>query len=185
MATSFKELQDNIAKMQAQAKVARRREVKTEIAKVKDIIKTYGLTAADLGLTAAVKTAAKKKPNIPKAAKYRNPATGATWTGHGKPPNWIKQSQQPRESFLIAAGNSSAGAQATAGPAVQQESQAPAKKAAPAKKVAAKKAAPARKAAPVKKAAVKKAAPAKKAGSAQKRTPAKKAVGASKEDAAS
>ncbi|WP_457844072.1 H-NS family nucleoid-associated regulatory protein [Staphylococcus aureus] len=23
------------------------------------------------------------------APKYRDPATGATWTGRGKPPNWI------------------------------------------------------------------------------------------------
>src|SRR2546427_12966376 len=32
-------------------------------------------------------------------AKYRDPATGATWTGRGKPPNWIKD--QDRDDFLI------------------------------------------------------------------------------------
>ncbi|MGE8454289.1 MAG: H-NS family nucleoid-associated regulatory protein [Pseudomonadales bacterium] len=33
------------------------------------------------------------------APKYRDPATGATWTGRGKPPNWING--KVRESFLI------------------------------------------------------------------------------------
>jgi len=32
-------------------------------------------------------------------AKYRDPSTGATWTGRGKPPNWIKD--QDRDDFLI------------------------------------------------------------------------------------
>jgi DNA-binding protein H-NS len=39
--------------------------------------------------------AAKKKV----AAKYRDPNTGATWTGRGKPPQWI--AGKDREPFLI------------------------------------------------------------------------------------
>jgi len=184
MATSYKELQANIAKMQEQAKAARARELKTAIAQVKDIIKTYDLTASDVGLTAAVKLPAKKKPNIPKAAKYRNPATGATWTGHGKPPNWIKQSQQPRESFLISATNSAPAPttpETSAAPATPPQAQASAKKVAAPKKTAVKKGATAgKKAAPAKKATAKKAAPAKKA-TAKKAPPAKKAVAAKKD----
>ena len=180
MATSYKELQANIAKMQEQAKAARARELKTAIAQVKDIIKTYDLTASDVGLTAAVKLPAKKKPNIPKAAKYRNPATGATWTGHGKPPNWIKQSQQPRESFLISATNSAPAPttpETSAAPATPPQAQASAKKVAAPKKTAVKKGATAgKKAAPAKKATAKKAPPAKKAVAAKKDAPAKKAA---------
>lgn len=33
--------------------------------------------------------------------KYRNPATGLTWTGRGKPPKWIEGKN--REDFLISA----------------------------------------------------------------------------------
>jgi DNA-binding protein H-NS len=33
------------------------------------------------------------------APKYRDPATGATWTGRGKPPNWING--KDRDSMLI------------------------------------------------------------------------------------
>ncbi len=48
-----------------------------------------------------VKTGAPKKP-VP--VKYRHPATGATWTGRGKAPLWIAESEkngQPRQQFLI------------------------------------------------------------------------------------
>jgi len=33
------------------------------------------------------------------APKYRNPATGETWTGRGKAPKWIQN--QDREQFAI------------------------------------------------------------------------------------
>jgi DNA-binding protein H-NS len=33
------------------------------------------------------------------AAKYRDPATGATWTGRGKAPRWIQD--QDRAKFEI------------------------------------------------------------------------------------
>jgi len=32
-------------------------------------------------------------------AKYRDPSTGATWSGRGKPPRWI--SGKERDQFLI------------------------------------------------------------------------------------
>jgi DNA-binding protein H-NS len=35
----------------------------------------------------------------PVLAKYRNPETGDTWSGRGKPPRWI--AGQDRENFLI------------------------------------------------------------------------------------
>jgi DNA-binding protein H-NS len=33
------------------------------------------------------------------APKFRDPESGATWTGRGKPPNWIKGKE--RAGFLI------------------------------------------------------------------------------------
>src|ERR1700712_437762 len=40
-----------------------------------------------------------KKRSGPVAAKYRDPASGATWSGRGKPPRWI--ADQEREKFAI------------------------------------------------------------------------------------
>jgi DNA-binding protein H-NS len=52
-------------------------------------------------------TAAKTKGKLP--PKYRDPKTGATWSGHARPPLWIKNVKD-RTKFLIA------GASATASP---------------------------------------------------------------------
>ena len=78
----------------------------------------YGLTADDLHLSAkaasgksAARKAAKKagrqqaKPAAnPGAPKYRDPSTGKTWTGRGKPPNWIV-GVSDRTAFLITGGS--------------------------------------------------------------------------------
>jgi DNA-binding protein H-NS len=40
-----------------------------------------------------------RKQSAPVAAKYRDPATGATWSGRGKPPRWI--ADQDRDKFAI------------------------------------------------------------------------------------
>jgi DNA-binding protein H-NS len=58
------------------------------IAKVKALMAEYGLTLADIGAAkplAPVKKAAGSKV----AAKYRNPATGDSWSGRGLKPKWL------------------------------------------------------------------------------------------------
>ena len=40
-----------------------------------------------------------RKQTRPVAAKYRNPLTGATWSGRGKSPRWIQGKK--RDDFLI------------------------------------------------------------------------------------
>ncbi|AME27354.1 H-NS histone family protein [Burkholderia sp. PAMC 26561] len=42
---------------------------------------------------------APRKQSAPVAAKYRDPASGATWSGRGKPPRWI--ADQDRDKFAI------------------------------------------------------------------------------------
>jgi DNA-binding protein H-NS len=54
------------------------------IAQARELIGEYGLTAADI-----FPAPGKKAKGTVGAPKYRDPATGATWTGRGKPPNWI------------------------------------------------------------------------------------------------
>lgn len=56
------------------------------IAKVKSLMAEYGLTLADIGNKPA---AAPKKAASKVAAKYRNPATGDTWSGRGLKPKWL------------------------------------------------------------------------------------------------
>ncbi|MBE7416242.1 MAG: H-NS histone family protein [Ideonella sp.] len=60
------------------------------IAKVKALMAEHGLTPADLASKAAppAQSAARKGRKV--APKYRDPATGATWSGRGLQPNWLK-----------------------------------------------------------------------------------------------
>lgn len=68
------------------------REARTEaINKVRTLMGEFGLTMADLaGKTAAPRAAGPAKPASKVAPKYRNAATGETWTGRGLQPKWLK-----------------------------------------------------------------------------------------------
>jgi DNA-binding protein H-NS len=55
------------------------------IARVRQLMAEHGLVAADLSSVAKAKTGPARKV----AAKYRDPATGATWSGRGLKPKWI------------------------------------------------------------------------------------------------
>jgi DNA-binding protein H-NS len=107
MAQTYAQITAEISRLQAQAEALRKAEAAGVIARIKDAIAVYGITAADLGLTGASSSRA-TPANEPPAngkleagvAKYRNPATGQTWTGRGKPPVWIKDAKD-RTRFLI------------------------------------------------------------------------------------
>lgn len=104
--TTYQSVRAQIAKLEKQAESLRRNELKNVIAKVREVIAQYGLTAADLGLGGArggrkLRGAKKARCASAGVAKYRDPATGQTWTGHGRPPAWIVAAKD-REAFLIA-----------------------------------------------------------------------------------
>ena len=85
----YEELQAKIADLQAQAEQVRREERQQAIDMAKTMISTYDITARDLGLDKAPKTKTGPKPGNKVAAKYRDPQSGATWSGRGKTPRWI------------------------------------------------------------------------------------------------
>lgn len=58
------------------------------ITKVRALMTEYGLTTADLSGKASSKAGAGKSGKV--AAKYRNSATGETWSGRGLQPKWLK-----------------------------------------------------------------------------------------------
>lgn len=71
----------------AQAKQAER---SGAIAEVKSLMAAHGLTLADLGTRSAAAPKA-VGPSKKVAAKYRNTATGDSWSGRGLQPNWLKR----------------------------------------------------------------------------------------------
>lgn len=101
-AGSYKDLLAQQATLAAQIEVARKAELTDAVSKVRALVAEYNLTADDVFPPAkAGKSGAAKTAGIKVAAKYRDPATGAEWTGRGKEPTWIKG--QDRAQFLIQA----------------------------------------------------------------------------------
>lgn len=86
MLTSYQEIQKQIAELQAKAEEARRSEVAAARAQIQAIMSEYGLTLADIAGGAKQPKAARKPVEI----KYKDEATGHTWTGRGRAPKWLE-----------------------------------------------------------------------------------------------
>ena len=104
MAKTLTQLNAQIAELQRKVDAVKAKEAVGVIARIKEAIAHYGLTAADLGLSGRVangvktieatgkvvarktrKKAAKKPGGV---IRYRDEA-GNAWTGHGKRPRWF------------------------------------------------------------------------------------------------
>jgi DNA-binding protein H-NS len=94
--SSYSELKAQIAELQKQAESARAAELSQAKARIAEIMKEYGLSVADLGGGGKVKTS---HPREPVAVKYRDEASGATWTGRGRAPLWLKDKN--KDEFLV------------------------------------------------------------------------------------
>jgi DNA-binding protein H-NS len=127
--TNYIQLRNQIQRLEKEAEILRKRERSETIAKIKEAITAFELTAEDLGLSGAKRSRNVQKfgkksegkdavatrgrgrppksavtPNVGRRAgrksggsdkrsvvapKYRDPATGTTWTGRGKQPKWL------------------------------------------------------------------------------------------------
>lgn len=93
---SYKELLAQREALEQQIAAARQSEVADAVQKIRTMISEYGLTQEDVFPTGKQKRAGTVSTVAP---KYRDPATGQTWTGRGKPPVWIRD--QDRSQFEI------------------------------------------------------------------------------------
>ena len=99
-APSYKELVAQRESLEQQIAQARKQEVGTAVSKIQELISEFGLTNDEIFPAGRSRAASANKGNTV-APKYRDPATGQTWTGRGKAPIWIRDKE--REQFLIAA----------------------------------------------------------------------------------
>lgn len=88
MTQSLKDLLQQREALEKAIAEARQNEISAAVAKVREIVAEYGLTAQDVFPGRAGKSSSPKAASKV-AAKYRDPATGQTWTGRGKAPKWI------------------------------------------------------------------------------------------------
>lgn len=92
---NLKDLLQQQQVLSAQIEEARKKEVADAVHRVRAMIAEYGLTEKDIfpGRSGKGRSTGKVAP------KYRDPATGNTWTGRGKPPRWIEG--KDRAKFAI------------------------------------------------------------------------------------
>lgn len=102
MSNTYKELLKQREALEEAIATARAKEISEAMTKVRELVAEFGLTVQDVfpagrsSAKSSVKSAGVNKV----APKYRDPATGQSWTGRGKAPKWIDG--QDRAKFLIA-----------------------------------------------------------------------------------
>jgi len=94
--STYQDYQKQIAELQAKAEEVRRTEVAEAKNQIQAIMGQYGLTLADIG---GASKQAHKLPRKPVEIKYKNQATGDTWTGRGRAPKWLEG--KDKSQYLI------------------------------------------------------------------------------------
>jgi DNA-binding protein H-NS len=109
------QLQSRIDKLQAQAQGLIAKRAAAVIAEIRTMMEKHGLTTADIDTHTLKKRGPKRNGTAPAGAaakakglhvngklppKYMNLETGATWSGHARPPVWIRDAKD-RSVFLI------------------------------------------------------------------------------------
>lgn len=114
MARTYEQIQRQIAGLQAQAEKLRRKEVDDVVARIREAIEIYGISAADLGFAEGAPSRRAKAQPAPAqpagapgrkgkrakrgkagrkvasgVAQFRD-AAGNSWVGRGKRPQWLR-----------------------------------------------------------------------------------------------
>ena len=94
--TTYQDLLKQRDALDAQIAEVRKGELANAVSQARQLVQEFGLTAQDI--FGGIRQSKVKGTTVP--AKYRDPSTGATWSGRGKPPLWI--AGKDRAQFAIA-----------------------------------------------------------------------------------
>ena len=86
MASSISELLAQKEALDRQIREAQQAAKADALARIRSLMNEHGLTAADLVAPSAKKGA---HPGFKVAPKFRDPISGATWSGRGLKPRWL------------------------------------------------------------------------------------------------
>lgn len=96
---TLKELIAQREALDKQIAETRKNQVQSAIDQIHALMVENELKPEDIFPNASPKPSKAKKPAVKVLPKYRDPATGATWTGRGKSPKWLDG--KVRANFLI------------------------------------------------------------------------------------
>jgi DNA-binding protein H-NS len=90
--STLQELLNQRAELERQIAESQHQERTEAIATIRQLMSDHGLSVQDLSAgRGSLKAAGADEGKRAKvAAKYRNPATGESWTGRGLQPKWLK-----------------------------------------------------------------------------------------------
>ena len=100
---SYNEIRSQIATLEKQAAEMHAQEKEAALKQVRALIQEHNLSVADIGKKVFADGSGKKASGV-RPPKYRDAATGATWSGFGKRPRWISAAMKEGrgDEFLIA-----------------------------------------------------------------------------------
>ncbi|HUH86707.1 MAG TPA: H-NS histone family protein [Pusillimonas sp.] len=105
-------IQKEITRLQKQAQALQSRQRTPVIASIVRSMREYDISPDEIAAAynkkkparTATRATANTTPKRTVPPKYRNPETGATWTGRGKAPRWVSEAEaqgKSRDQFLI------------------------------------------------------------------------------------
>jgi DNA-binding protein H-NS len=108
---SYQSILAKISIFQKKAEALRENEKKLVLVEMRKLVEMYDIQSAELFSAVKPKPPAparRKRTVVQKLPKYRDPATGKTWNGHGKRPFWLVGDKEAylmteEEALLIAA----------------------------------------------------------------------------------
>ncbi|CAJ8619087.1 histone family protein nucleoid-structuring protein H-NS [Burkholderia pseudomallei] len=99
-------IQTKIKRLQEQAEAIKAKEASATLDRIVKLMQKSGVTVADIEAHIGGKKGGAWRSKVaasnraPATAKYQDPKTGATWSGHGRAPAWIANVKS-RDRFLV------------------------------------------------------------------------------------
>ncbi|MBK3786995.1 H-NS histone family protein [Paraburkholderia aspalathi] len=93
--SSYLQLLAQRAQLDADIAAARAAERRAAIEQIRNQMTEYGITAAELD----ERRGRHRVPASQLAPRYRDPVSGATWSGRGRPPRWL--AGRDRQAYRI------------------------------------------------------------------------------------
>lgn len=85
---SYRQVRQQIRELEREAEILRRKEMGQLIAELRAKVREHGITAEQLF-----------GPELSALVRFRDPQSGRTWNGLGRPPNWIRG--KDREAYRV------------------------------------------------------------------------------------
>ena len=83
--TSYRQVRQRIRELEREADQLRREELRQVLAELRHKVREYGITPEQLF-----------GPDLSTLVRFRDPESGKTWNGFGRPPNWIRGKDRDR-----------------------------------------------------------------------------------------